>query len=72
MGQDYTVVGEQVNAVMLAGGAVSGSLSVATASGTSIPTNARVLRVTCTAATTAGSCTLSTGSVDGQTIFIIN
>src|SRR6266571_4124178 len=72
MGQDVVVVAEQVIAGALAGGAPSASVSVATASGTTVPILGRVMRVSMSAVTTSGICTLATGATDGQTIVIIN
>lgn len=48
------------------------SVSVATASGTTIPIAQGVVRASCTAATTSGSCTLATGTLDGQVVTIVN
>lgn len=48
------------------------SVSVATASGTTVPIAQGIVRVSGTAATTSGSCTLAAGSLDGQQVLIIN
>lgn len=48
------------------------SVSIATASGTSIPVAQGIVRGSCTAATTSGSCTLAAGAVDGQQVLIVN
>ena len=71
MGQDTNLVAESVATNLLYGGA-GASISVATASGTTIPVVNRVVRVSATAATTSGSCTLATGTLDGQTVMLIN
>lgn len=70
--QDVTIVAESLSVTNLYGGTPSASVSVATASGTSIPITGRVIRVSATAATTSGSCTLAVGTLDGQTITLIN
>lgn len=73
MSQEFAVVAEQVSIQnVMYGGVVQSSVSVATASGTTIPLNGRVMRVSATAATTSASCTLAAGSFDGQTIFLVN
>lgn len=48
------------------------SVSVATASGTTVPISQAIVRVSNTAASTSGSCTLAAGVVDGQCVTIIN
>lgn len=48
------------------------SVSVATASGTTVPIAQGIVRVSMTAATTSGSCTLAAGSADGQQVTIVN
>lgn len=73
MSQDVTVVAESlVVNNFLYGGVAGASVSVATASGTSIPITGRVVKVSCTAATTSGSCTLANGSFDGQQVTLVN
>jgi hypothetical protein len=54
------------------GGAASASVSVATASGTSIPIATRIVRVSATAVTTSGSCTLANGTIDGMEVTLVN
>jgi len=56
----------------LYGGVATASISVATASGTSIPVANRVVKVSASAVTTSGSCTLAVGTVDGQDVCLIN
>jgi hypothetical protein len=73
MAQDVTVVAESlVCNNYLYGGVAGASVSVATASGTSIPITGRVVKVSATAATTSASCTLANGSFDGQEITLVN
>lgn len=48
------------------------SVSVATASGTTVPIAQGIVRVSGTAATTSGSCTLAAGGLDGQIVTIVN
>lgn len=48
------------------------SVSVATASGTTVPISQALVRVSNTAASTSASCTLAAGTVDGQMVAIVN
>jgi hypothetical protein len=48
------------------------SVSVATASGTTVPISQGVVRVSNTAASTSASCTLAAGTTDGQLVTIVN
>ncbi len=48
------------------------SVSVATASGTTVPIAQAIVRVSNTAASTSGSCTLAAGAFDGQACTIVN
>lgn len=48
------------------------SVSVATATGTTVPIAQGIVRVSGTAATTSGSCTLAAGTLDGQQVTIVN
>ena len=48
------------------------SVSVATASGTTVPVAQGIVRVSNTAASTSGSCTLAAGTVDGQQLVVVN
>ena len=57
---------------IMVGAPGTASVSVATASGTTVPISQGIVRVSMTAATTSGSCTLAAGLVDGQQVTIIN
>lgn len=48
------------------------SVSVATASGTTVPIAQAIVRVSNTAASTSGSCTLAAGAFDGQCVTVVN
>src|SRR5579859_3808181 len=73
MAQDFQVVGEQVTATgFFSNGAAGASISVATANNTTIPLQGPVIRVSATAATTSGSCTLANGTVDTQEVTLVN
>lgn len=72
MGQEYLAVNESLWVNTLYGGVAGASVSVATANNTSIPVTGRVVKVSATAATTSGSCTLANGNIDGQQITLIN
>jgi hypothetical protein len=54
------------------GGAASATVSVATAVSTTIPIATRLVRISASAATTSGSCTLAVGTVDGMEITLLN
>lgn len=60
------------NGFIAAGAPGTTSVSVATASGTTVPISQGVVRVSNTAASTSGSCTLAAGTVDGQLVTIVN
>lgn len=70
--EDVLLVTESLSVANIYGGVAGASVSVATASGTSIPITGRVVKVSATAATTSASCTLSNGSYDGQQVTLIN
>lgn len=70
--EDVYIVAETLSAPILAGGVAGASVSIATASGTTIPLTGRVVKVSATAATTSGSCTMAKGIVDGQQVTLIN
>ncbi len=73
MSQDFQVVGEIITATqMFSNGVAGASISVATASGTTIPIQGPVVRVSATAATTSASCTLANGTVDTQEVTLVN
>jgi hypothetical protein len=73
MAQDYAVVAETVTAVYAySNGPAGASISVATANNTTIPVQGPVVRVSATAATTSGSCTLANGTIDTQEITLVN
>lgn len=61
-----------VGASQSVGAPGTASVSVATASGTTIPIAQGIVRVSATAVTTSGSCTLAAGTVDGQLVTLIN
>lgn len=63
---------EVVQAGALVGGSNPASVSVATAISTTIPIVGRVMRISASAATTSGSCTLAKGTIDGQTVILVN
>jgi hypothetical protein len=62
----------KVNGNIYGGGANSATISVATANNTSIPVNTRIIRVSASAVTTSGSCTLAAPVVDGVEVTLIN
>lgn len=71
--QDVQVVAETLSAtIMQNNGPAGATISVATASGTTIPIQGPVVRVSATAATTSGSCTLANGTVDTQDVTLVN
>lgn len=75
MGQDAVIVAENVQVVSprgISGGMAPASISVATAVSTTIPLAARIIKVSCSAVTTSGSCTLANGTLDGQEVILIN
>ncbi len=73
MGQDYgTVVENLIVSNAIYGGVAGASVSVATAVNTTIPLTGRIIKVSASAVTTSGSCTLAVGTLDGQTITIVN
>ena len=72
MSQDFQVIAENVSTGALSGGVAGASVSVATAVSTTIPLTGRVVKVSASAATTSGSCTLAKGIYDGQEVSIIN
>jgi hypothetical protein len=72
MSQDILVVAENVQTNGVSGGVAGATVSVATASGTSIPLTGRVVRVSASAATTSASCTLANGTLDGQQVTLVN
>lgn len=73
MSQDIAVVAETLSAtVMNTNGPAGATISVATANNTTIPIQGPVIRVSASAATTSGSCTLANGTVDTQEVVIIN
>lgn len=67
--QDVSVVAETLQVTNFAGGDQA-SVSVAVASGTTVPVNSRIVKVSASASTT--STTLAAGTLDGQTIVVIN
>ena len=67
-----TVSAAKYNVPNLYGGVLQASVSVATASGTSIPIANRVIRISATAVTTSGSCTFAVGTLDGQEVTFVN
>lgn len=73
MSQDFEVVAETLTCtVMKSNGVAGASISVATAISTTIPIQGPVVRVSATAATTSGSCTLAKGTVDTQEVTLVN
>lgn len=62
----------QANGSIAVGAPGTSSVSVATASGTTVPISQGVVRVSNTAASTSASCTLAAGTVDGQIVTIVN
>ncbi len=54
------------------GGAASATVSVATAVNTTIPIATRLVRVSASAVTTSGSCTLAVGTLDGEYVTLLN
>jgi hypothetical protein len=73
MSQDVNVVGETLTATFgFSNGVAGASISVATAISTTIPLQGPVVRVSATAVTTSGSCTLANGSVDTQEVTLVN
>lgn len=72
MAQDVLVVAESLQSNNIYGGVASASVSVATAVSTTIPLTGRVVKVSATAATTSGSCTLANGTLDGQEVYLVN
>lgn len=73
MAEDILVVAETLTStIMRSNGAAGASISVATAISTTIPIQGPVVRVSATAATTSGSCTLAKGTVDTQEVTLVN
>lgn len=73
MSQDVAVVAETMQATQaFYGGMAGASVSVATAISTTIPLTGRIVKVSASAATTSGSCTLAKGTLDGQEVTLIN
>lgn len=73
--EDVLVVCEQIQVTSangVYGGVAGASVSVATATGTTIPLTGRVVKVSASAATTSASCTLANGTLDGQQVTLIN
>jgi hypothetical protein len=68
-----TISGNIVASGQIAGGGpASATVSVATANNTTIPIATRLVRVSASAATTSGSCTLAAGTLDGMEITLVN
>jgi hypothetical protein len=73
MGQDVSVVAEQISATgFFSNGPAGATISVATANNTTIPLQGPVIRVSASAVTTSGSCTLAAGTVDTQEVTLVN
>lgn len=73
MSQDVQVVAETLTATVIqSNGPAGATISVATAVSTTIPIQGPTIRVSASAATTSGSCTLANGSVDTQEVVLVN